>query len=192
MTEEQLYWMQKCYIDSIWEASLTQVIGVVDAPQSTKDLRQDFECIMNDDIRARPARDFEYERNRALAIVMREIIMPAIKEFIPELQRVAARLPGFELPEGLTSREPDPWCLPSVQIIAGIEALIRTTNRRFRGNDMFDLFHCAAALPYCNVFFCDGPFERVIKDPKLQYDKVYGVKVVSSSRDIVVYLQELS
>lgn len=192
MTEEQLWWVQKCYIDSIWEAPLTQVIGVLDAPQSTKELRQDFERMMNDDVRDRPSRDFEYERNRALAIVMREIMIPAIKELIPELQRVAARRPGFKLPEGLTSEQPDPWCLPSVQIIAGIEAVIRTTNRRFKGNDMFDLFHCAAALPYCNVFFCDGPFERVIKDPNLQYDKVYGVKVISLPRDIVAYLQRLS
>jgi hypothetical protein len=192
MTEQQLWWVQKSCIDSMWESPLTQVIGVLDEAQSTKDLRADFERLMNDDRRSRPQGDFELERQRAGAVVIREIIVPAIAEIIPELQRIAARRPGYRLPELDPNAGPDPWCLPSVQIVAGIEALIRTTNRRFHGNDMFDLFHCAAALPYCNVFFCDGPFERIIKDPKLRYDEVYNVKVLSSPRDILRYLERLA
>jgi hypothetical protein len=192
LNEEQLWWLQKSCIDSMWEAPLTQVIGVFDAAESTKDLREDFERIMNEDRRARPPGDFEFERVRAAAMVMREIILPAIAEIIPELQRVAARRSGYELPELKETDQRDPWCIPSVQIIAGIEAVIRTTNRRFRGNDMFDLFHCAAALPYCNAFFCDGPFERIIKDPHLRYDVTYDVKTLSSPRDILRYLEQLS
>lgn len=29
--------------------------------------------------------------------------------------------------------------------------------------------------------FCDGPFERIVKDPKLRYDKEYHSEVLSST-----------
>jgi hypothetical protein len=118
--------------------------------------------------------------------------VPAVLEIIPELQRVASSRRNYQLPELESYTKRDPWCLPSVQIIAGIEALIRTTNRRFRDNDMFDLFHCAAALPYLHAFFCDGPFEQIVKDPKLRYDEEYDVQVLSAPCDILRYLERLS
>ena len=124
-------------------------------------------------------------------MVMQKIIRPAMEELIPELQRIASQHLGYQIPTAdISERVPDPWCLPSVQIIAGIEALIRSTNRRFKDNDMIDLLHCAAALPYCHVFFCDRPFEQIIKDPKLQYDRQYSVSVVSSPAEILRYLED--
>jgi len=192
LTTKQVWWVQKCYIDSMWTTPFTQIVSILDQAHSTRGLRTDFSRIMNEDKATRPSTDFEYERKRAVAIVIREIIMPAVLEIIPELQRVASNRPGYQLPKLQSHTERDPWCLPSVQVIAGIEALIRTTNRRFHDNDMFDLFHCAAALPYCQVFFSDGPFERIIKDPKLQYDREYGVEVLSDPRRMLSYLEKLS
>ena len=192
LTPEQLWWVQKCYIDSMWNTPFTQIVGVLDQAYSTTALRTDFSTIMNADKASRPSTDFEYERMRALAIVIREIILPAVVDVAVELQRVAERRSGYRLPEIQPGPHRDPWCLPSVQIIAGIEALIRTTNRRFHDNDMFGLFHGAAALPYCQVFFCDGPFERIIKDPKLQYDREYGVTVLAQPSQMLAHLKSLS
>ncbi|MGH7984074.1 MAG: hypothetical protein ACREFF_13130 [Candidatus Udaeobacter sp.] len=192
LTPEQLWWVQKSYIDSMWNTPFTQIVRALDEMHPTGALRTDFSKLMNADQAARPSTDFEYERMRALAIVVREIISPAAREIASELERVAERRPGYRFPRIQTSAERDPWCLPSVQIIAGIEALIRTTNRRFHNNDMFDFFHCAAALPYCQAFFCDGPFERIIKDPKLRYDRDYGVQVLSAPDDILRYLERLN
>jgi hypothetical protein len=176
----------------MWNTPFTQIVGVLDQTHSTAALRTDFSKIMNADKASRPSNDFEYERMRALALVIREIILPAARDLALELERVAERRSGYRFPEMPSAPNRDPWCLPSVQIIAGIEALIRTTNRRFHDNDMFDLFHCASALPYCQVFFCDGPFERIIKDPKLQYDREYGVTVLSQPSQILDYLKSLS
>ncbi len=192
MTDKDRWFVQKCCIDDMWNTSFTRIVRILDETQSTTELRTDFSRIMNADKAARPSMDLEYERTRAFAIVLREIIMPAVREIASELQEVAKNRPGYRLPELQTPTERDPWCFPSVQIIAGIEALIRTTKRRFHGNDMFDLFHCAAALPYCQVFFSDGPFERIIKDPKLQYDREYGVEVLSDPRRMLSYLEKLS
>jgi hypothetical protein len=192
LTAKELWWVQKCYIDSMWTTPFTQIVSILDQTHSPRGLRTDFSKIMNADKAARPSTDFEYERMRASAVVIREIIVPAAYEVAVELEQVARGRPEYSLPKISTSPGRDPWCLPSVQVIAGIEALIRTTNRRFHDNDMFDLLHCAAALPYCQVFFSDGPFERIIKDPKLQYDREYGVEVLSDPRRMLSYLKKLS
>jgi hypothetical protein len=192
LSAKDLWWVQKSYVDTMWNTPFTQIVSILDDTHSTAELRTDFSKIMNADKAARPSTDFEYERMRVSAVVIREIIVPAAYEVAVELERVARGRPGYSLPKISTSPGRDPWCLPSVQVIAGIEALIRTTNRRFHDNDMFDLLHCAAALPYCQVFFSDGPFERIIKDPKLEYDRKYGVEVLSDPRRMLSYLEKLS
>jgi hypothetical protein len=185
---ERVWWVQKCFLDSVWETPLSQIIGVLPEALDTRELRSDFAKVLNADREERPATDFEYERQRVNAMVFRRILMPAAIEIVEELEQVASHRPNFRLPEVTQPSERDPWCLPSVQIIAGIEALIRTSNRKFRDNDMFDLFHCAAAIPYCHAFFCDGPFKRMATDPKLQYDRDYGVTILCELEEIVEYL----
>jgi hypothetical protein len=41
-----------------------------------------------------------------------------------ELERVALRRNGYQIPESPPSTRRDPWCLPSVQIMAGMHGSI--------------------------------------------------------------------
>ena len=56
---------------------------------------------------------------------------------------------------------------------------------------MFDLYHVAAAIPYCDIFLCDRPFKHLVTDPKLRYDRDYTVTVLSSPKEILGHLRGL-
>lgn len=185
MSEQENWWVQKCLIDSMWEAPFTQIVSVLPECIDTREMRASFAAKMNADRDARPSTDFEYERQRAAAITIRQFIMPHMPELFQEVQLLASRRPGFQYPAEVA---PDPQCLPSVQVLSGIEALIRTTGRRYRPNDMYDLFHCAAAIPYCQAFFCDTAFKHIVTDMKLGYPEKYGVIVLASPDEIAAFL----
>lgn len=186
MSEQENWWLQKCLIDSMWEAPFTQIVSVLPECIDTREMRASFAEKMNADRDARPSTDFEFERQRAAAITIRQFLMPHMAELFEEVQMLASRRPGFQYPAEMGG--PDPQCLPSVQVLSGIEALIRTTGRRYRPNDMYDLFHCAAAIPYCQVFLCDTAFKNIVTDPKLRYPEKYGVTVLSTPEEIAEFL----
>ena len=187
MSEEDNWFVQKRLIDSMWEAPLTRIVSVMPECIDTREMRERFAANMNADRDARPSTDFEYERQRAAAITIRQFIMPHMPDLFQEVQLLASRRPGFQYPA--ESLGLDPQCLPSVQVLSGIEALIRTTGRRFRPNDMYDLFHCAAAIPYCQVFLCDTAFKNIVTDAKLRYPEKYGVVVLSAPDEIAAFLR---
>jgi hypothetical protein len=186
LTEEQNWWIQKCMIDSMWEAPFTRIVSVLPECIDTRKMRASFAEKMNADREARPATDFDYERQRAAAITIQQFLMPRMPELHREVQLLASRRPGFQYPAEMGGA--DPKCLPSVQVLSGIEALIRTTGRRYRPNDMYDLFHCAAAIPYCQVFLCDTAFKNIVTDRKLGYPEKYGVTVHSTPEEIESFL----
>jgi hypothetical protein len=55
LTPKQLWWVQKSYIDSIWNTPFTQIVSVLDQAHSTAGLRTDFSRILNEDKAARPS-----------------------------------------------------------------------------------------------------------------------------------------
>ncbi len=190
LNEEETWYLQKCVLDEMWEAPFTQLVSVLPELLDTREMRDQFAANLNADRDARPAADFETERQRAVAMIMRDFLLPHMPELFKEVQLLASRRPGFQFPTEFGG--PDPRCLPSVQVLSGVDALIRTSGRRYRPNDMFDLFHCAAAIPYFQVFLCDTAFKNIVTDPKLRYPEKYGVVVLSSPEDIATFLQAQS
>jgi hypothetical protein len=186
MSEEENWYIQKTVLDAMWEAPFTQLVSVMPELFDTRDMREKFAANLNADREARPSTDFELERQRAVAMIVREFLIPHMPSLFKEVQWLASRRPGFQYPT--EEFAPDPRILPSVQVLSGIEALIRTSGRRFRPNDMFDLFHCAAAIPYCQVFLCDTAFKNIVTDAKLGYPEKYGVKVLASPDEIAIFL----
>jgi hypothetical protein len=190
MNEEETWHFQKCVLDTMWEAPFTQIVSVIPECLDTREMRTRFAVSQNADREARPTTDFESERQRAMAITVRDFLIPHMPALIEEVKLLASRRPGFQLPPEFASY--DPRCLPSVQVLSGVDALIRTSGRRYRPNDMFDLFHCTAAIPYFQVFLCDTAFKNIVTDPKLRYPEKYGVKVLSLPEEIVQYLSSLA
>lgn len=70
--------------------------------------------------------------------------------------------------------------LPLMRIHAGCHAAVRwDKSRNFRDNDFMDFHHACAALPYCDLFMTDGPFEAILDNRQLGFDKIYRCKVTS-------------
>jgi len=186
LNQEETWYLQKFALDAMWEAPFTQLVSVMPELLDTREMRNRFAANLNADREARPPTDFETERQRALATIVHGFLIPHMPELFEEVRLLASRRPGFQLPTEFGGL--DPRCLPSVQVLSGVDAFIRTSGRRYRPNDMFDLFHCTAAIPYFQVFLCDTAFKHIVTDPKLRYDEKYGVKVFAAPEEIRAYL----
>lgn len=76
--------------------------------------------------------------------------------------------------------------LPSFRIPSGLHAAVRWDKRQnYQANDMHDIGHATAALPYCDFFFTEGRFGHLITQKMLSYDKLYECRVESSVKGAV-------
>jgi hypothetical protein len=81
--------------------------------------------------------------------------------------------------------------LPTIEIEAGIHAqLIHDKTRKYKPNDLHDLGHAIAALPYCDFFFTEKNLRELVIRNNLKYDKKYDCAVVSSAKNAVFAIGE--
>lgn len=74
--------------------------------------------------------------------------------------------------------------LPSIRIMAGLHAAIRSdTSRRYKPNDLADLNHAAAALPYCDIFLTEKSLSHMIGDGRLGFSNYFQCKTVHEPSD---------
>jgi len=86
-----------------------------------------------------------------------------------------------------------PTSLPSLRIIAGGNSRIRADrDRKFKPGDATDLFHAAAALPYCNAFLTDGSMRHLLTTPPTDLAGLYGCTVLSAPDEAVRHLAHLA
>ncbi|MBE7502037.1 MAG: hypothetical protein HS113_17435 [Verrucomicrobiales bacterium] len=78
--------------------------------------------------------------------------------------------------------------LPTLQVLAAVQAAVVMSDRKFRAHDIVDIEHVAQALPYCHVFFCDTPIKNLICGNPLELDRKFGVPVLSTPAEILDYL----
>lgn len=82
--------------------------------------------------------------------------------------------------------------LPSLRIIAGINAAIRVDEKRkYKMGDWHDMLHASIALPYCDAFFTDRSFSSLLKNAPLSYGKLYSTTVLWDVKDAISYVQNL-
>jgi hypothetical protein len=113
---------------------------------------------------------------------MERIADEVANEFAPH--RDVSRLPG-----GMNT--PDPWALPSVQILAGVNAALLTSKKSFDVNDIIDFRHAAISIPYCNALFCDKRMAHVLSCKPLSFGKLYDTVILWKPSDILQYLSTL-
>jgi len=85
----------------------------------------------------------------------------------------------------------DPWALPSLQVMAGINAAMIVSGKKFSVNDILDFQHAALAVPYCDALFCDRPMASTLINKPLKFGKVYDTEILSRAEDIAAYLATL-
>lgn len=80
---------------------------------------------------------------------------------------------------------------PTLEVNAGLHAAIRwNKSQKYKDNDLPDIMHSAAALPYCDAFFTDGPCAHLISQTATGYDKKYSCDVASSVPDALKVLNQ--
>jgi hypothetical protein len=100
-----------------------------------------------------------------------------------------ARLPGNALAAG---SEKAKSILGYMHVSASCYAAVRwDQKRKLSNNDLVDFRHAAAALPYCDGFFTDGPLAALICQKNLQLDELYECTVVSDLSKAIAYLRLL-
>ena len=116
----------------------------------------------------------------------------------PMLPKLCRGLPGSAYDHIVTVLEPihegrDPTALPSVEIVAGLDAAIALElNRKVQANDMLDFLHAAQALPYCDAVFCDNFMAQKMRNRPLEFGKIYSTEIGSRPEEIIAYLNALN
>ncbi|MCW8831615.1 MAG: hypothetical protein OQK32_08875 [Gammaproteobacteria bacterium] len=82
--------------------------------------------------------------------------------------------------------------LPSYRITSGLYAAVRwDTNQKFHKNDIVDIGHASAALPYCDYYFSERKFAHLITQKQMSYNKVYDCQVCRNIKSAITVLSEL-
>jgi hypothetical protein len=69
--------------------------------------------------------------------------------------------------------------LPLIRTLAGLHAFIRWQRRRaFTFNDIFDLRHAAAAIPYCDVFLAEKFMKTACTSSLLDFGAAYSTLII--------------
>ena len=79
--------------------------------------------------------------------------------------------------------------MPSVHLTAELYARARfDRGRPVRPNDLPDISHAVAAVPYCNVFLTEASLASVLSSPSLKVESTYGTRVTGDPAAAVALL----
>lgn len=83
--------------------------------------------------------------------------------------------------------------LPLIRILAGLHAFIRwQRQRKFTFNDIFDLRHAAAAIPYCDVFLTEKFVKSACTSSLLDFGTAYGTRIISDEDEAIEAVSRLA
>lgn len=85
-----------------------------------------------------------------------------------------------------------PTSLPTLRVLAGANSRMRAEHgRRFKPGDGADVFHAAAAVPYCNAFLTDRSLRHLLSTEPTNFAGLFGTTVISSPVEAIQYLSRL-
>lgn len=190
---EDNLWLQKSYIDHVWQSRIGDLVETL---RQNEWQGLDYPLFTS-------AHNLEGVFYRKQNFKFKEILMHEKKHMLLQLlesvlPKIAADLMA-EYPDkvaaiqktGPTATQPSPWALPSMQIVASIRASFFSAGQRLKENDLVDAEHASVALPYCDIFACDGPLAHRLKCRPLEFDKIYNTKVVATASDLEQTLNEI-
>jgi hypothetical protein len=179
--QEDVEYLQKTFLDFMWHARLEDKIDMLDQQSFPQQNGPMLASAHNTDAQFYIEKQMsfagvlEHEKRQLFCIHLKNIFEETAREILEEYPEQAAKAMASQNP----TQKPDPFSLPSVQIIGGINAIFMTSREKFIPNDLVDAEHAALALPYCDIFFCDGPLAHKLKSPPLKLDTAYQTTVIS-------------
>ncbi len=82
--------------------------------------------------------------------------------------------------------------LPTFRVGAAISAIIRLdTKRKYKPNDLYDIEHARAALPYFDYFLTERSLKNLITKKPLNFNEIYSTQVISDEGEAVEELSKL-
>lgn len=200
--------VQKAYFDHMWAIPLRQMVTMIgDADMPGKDL-SDIAAMLNDGIAAHAdeLRSFQ----QAYAAEVRGIV-DLVGGKAVDIMLTMARDDGVvvasptpkerRISEGqfknlfaiALERNRARDALRTMHIMASFHASVRwNKGRKFRGNDLLDFHHAAAALAYCDAFFTERSLHTTVTQKPLTLDRLYNCHVASDAREAAAYLRRLA
>ncbi len=200
--------IQKAFIDQMWNMSLQEMIGLIGLDRLlTYPHMPDFSHFLNEEKDCYIAEKADF-KNIFLTelgyILLREekrfggmftYLFEKEHGYAPQSEEVQSTNSGrlfakqiynvFKLQKAGNN-------LPAIEIEAGIHAqLIYDKTRRYKANDIYDINHAIAALPYCDYFFTEKNLREFIVRKNLAYDTKYNCTVVSSIIDAVSEIHQI-
>jgi hypothetical protein len=85
----------------------------------------------------------------------------------------------------------DPHAIPSIQVLAGVNAAFAVSQRKLDAHDISDFQHAAVAVPYFDALFCDGGMAAMLQNKPLEFGKIYDTTIISRPDEIRAYLIRL-
>lgn len=198
--------IQKSFIDQMWSLSLLDMFNLVGFDRLlTFPHIPDLSCLLNeekDNYNAENA-DFKSIFLTELGFVLRndearfESMFTYLYEkehgYAPQPEEVQATNPGRLFANSVYNvfrQQKAGNNLPTIEIEAGIHAqLIYDRTRRYKANDIYDINHAIAAIPYCDYFFTEKNLREFIIRKNLAFDSKFNCIVVASVIDAVSEIQ---
>lgn len=190
--DDNIY-IQKVILDANWKMSFEDILEEIDQSRFphldgsliTLAYNSDFSFYKGKNISF--AKILEREKGLMFHLKVKEPFLEIAKEIFDKYpDEVAKKVEG-----GHSKRLPDPFLLPSMQIIAGINTVFITSGAPFKANDLADSEHASLALPYCDLFFCDGPLAHKLKVKPLELGKTFEAVVISDPKVFLNFASDL-
>jgi hypothetical protein len=182
--------IRKVSIDAMWIMPLEALVEM-DEPSKTG-AEELLAHAMNEDAawyrnqKLRFSKVLEYEKAYLVARLKKEFdqISKELGEDYPQYRDVS-KLPRLQ------AEQIDPWALPSIQVLAGINAALILASKKFSSNDILDFLHAALAVPYCDALACDRRIANILLNKQLDFGRIYGTEIFSRPEEIRNYLERL-
>ncbi|MFA5762378.1 MAG: hypothetical protein WC931_02175 [Bacilli bacterium] len=82
--------------------------------------------------------------------------------------------------------------LPTLHIMASLGGSVRRDKRRpLKANDLFDFWHAAAAIAYCDSFFTEKALRTMVMQKNLALDERHHCHVIADPVEALEYLRNL-
>jgi hypothetical protein len=188
--------MEKVYIDLRWDMTFAEYqampdrIPIPDAFANAWVTEVTKSKIKHTD--SKPSFNSLVRRNR------HQLLSSLKDQLVPMLPGLCHGLPGNPEDHIVALLNPiyegrDPNALPSVEIIAALDAIITLElTRKAQANDMLDFVHAAQALPHCDALFCDNFMAQKMRNKPLEFGKLYHTEIGSHPDEVVGYLKRLT
>ena len=201
--------LQKAFFDHMWDIPLTAMIEMIDEVPDAPDLKLgDIAARLNvgSAQHAENIKSFEQVMSEEL-LGMTDLCVDTAVEIVSDIEEKQGRPPivrgtkqwkqcramcGNSIFNLLSSKPEARLQLRTLYIEACLHAAFRwDKSRRFKGNDLYDFNHAAAALGYCRAFFTERPLKILLASNNIALDDLFGCHVAADVTEAVAYIRTM-